>query len=203
MNLFYGQTLDEQIRNLKRDIKNWSKTVYGYDFGNRGLTLAIGNKEHIGNNMLIISEPLLSGHKCFCDPNYVFLKKILSKYKLDRIFMTANFIIPLDIITRTDIINYSKFINAFIDIIQPKLIVVTGEKSTFLFFKKKFILRDWHGKVIGKTTHDIQIILTYSPGYYLNRSNFEDASFKDSILHNDWSFITELYSSLIGKTSKN
>lgn len=193
MDLFYGTTPEEQLKCLKKDIKLWAKKNYNYDYGNKKLFIAYGAKENIGNNLLIISPPLLPNFKSFDDPTHHYLKSILGRHSIEKFFITPDFIVPKDLVTRTDIKNYSKFVSIFIDIIQPKFIVTLGEDSTFAFFKRKFILRDQHGKVIGQTVQGIDIILTYEPRYYMEKSEYEDPSFKNFILDNDWTIVSNMY----------
>jgi hypothetical protein len=193
MNLFYGQTTEEQLKNLKKDIKSWAISAHNYDYGHKRIYLAFGQKETIGNNCLFISSPFAADSAPFEDKDYSFLKNTAQEFGIINYFLTPHFLIPKEIVTRANIKEYSKFMEAIVDIIQPRLIVVLGENSVFSFFNKKFILRDWHGKLIGKTIQGIDVIISYSPSYYTERSDYEDPSFKKFILNNDWNFISKLY----------
>lgn len=193
MDLFYGSTPEEQLRSLKRDIKTWAKSKYNYDFGNKRLYVAWGKSENIGNNILIVTTPLLQDAKPFEDNCCSYIKHLLIKHNILKFFMTPNFIIPKDKVTKSDIKDYSRLVDNLVDIIQPKLIVTLGEDSTFAFFRRKFILRDYHGKVIGSSKQGIPIILTYSADYYTEKSEYEDPSFKNFISDNDWTVISSMY----------
>lgn len=193
MNLFYGSTIQEQLKNLKKDIKLWAQTAHSYDYGHKRIYIAFGKIENVGNNCLFISSPFAKDSPPFEDSSYAFLKRTIEDFGILKFFMTPNFLIPKDTVTRADIKEYSKFIESIVDIVQPKLVVVLGEDSTFSFFKRKFILRDWHGKIIGQTPQAIDVVLSYAPDYYNERSEYEDPSFKKFILNNDWNYISTLY----------
>lgn len=193
MDLFYGSTVEEQLKALKKEIKNWAKAKYNYDYGLKRIYVALGKRDNVGNNVLIVTGPLDPTSKVFEDKYCAFIKNILFKYNISKFFMTPNFIVPKDKVTKADIKDYSRLMDNLVEILQPKFLVVLGEDSTFAFFRRKFILRDFHGQVIGKTKHGTDIILTYSADYYIEKSEYEDPSFKSFILNHDWTIISNMY----------
>lgn len=202
MDLFYGNTLEEQLKNLKKDIKKYALDKYNYDYGRRRIYIADGRKETVGNNILIVTQQFVPTVAAFTDENFVKLKKILHDYKIRNYIITPNFLIPIENISKADIKDYSIWIEKIVDIFQPKLIVALGEESIFSFFKRKVILRDFHGKVIGRSATNIDVYLSYATSYYNKASEYEDPSFKEFILKNDWGIIAKRYEELIGRDTK-
>lgn len=192
MDLFYGNTVEDQLKALKKDIKALALSKYGYNYGRSRLYVAYGQQENIGDCVLVVGPPLVKGSKPFEDPQYTFVKELLEKYSISKFFLTPHFIIPVDKVTKADIKEYSRLIDNIVEIVRPQLIVVLGEPSTFSFFRRKFILRDHHGKIIG-TKDGIPIVLTYAPDYYKEKSEYEDPSFKKFLLDHDWKLIQSMY----------
>lgn len=197
MDLFYGSTIEEQLKALKKDIKDYALRKYAYDYGNKRIYVAFGQKENIGNNILIVVPPFKHNEKPFDDENCRYLNSILNTYDIKKFFFTPCFLIPKEQVSKADIKDYSQWVNKLADILQPKLIVAMGEDSTLSFFRKKFILRDFHGKVIGQSSQQVDIILTYSPEYYKEKSEYEDPSYKRFVQNHDWTIISSRYKQLI------
>jgi len=197
MDLFYGSTVEEQLKALKKDIKAFALAHYNYDYGHKRIYVAFGEQANIGNNILIVSTPLAKDAKAFEDKNYQYLKHILSTYNISKFFLTPNFLIPKDHVSTADIKLCSKWTETLVDIVQPKFIVILGEDSVFSFFRRKFILRDHHGTKVGISPQGLEIYLTYSPDYYNEKSEYEDPSFKNFIRDNDWTTISNRYKELV------
>lgn len=197
MDLFYGTTIKEQLKALEKDVRVWALKRYGYNYETKKIKIVNGKEEDVGNCMLLVAPPFIKDSRPFYDVNYEFLKSILIARGLFKSYITPNFLMPLDIISKANIKEYSKWIEKLVDIVQPKFIVVLGEDSILSFFKRKVILRDYHGQIIGKTPSGIDICLSYAPDYYINKAEYEDPSFKNFILDNDWTIISGRYKELI------
>ena len=87
MDLFYGETLEEQLKNLKKDIKKWALAKYKYDYGHKRVYVAYGEKNIIADNMLIVTPPLLTDDRAFDDKYCKKLKSVLNDYKLFKSFI--------------------------------------------------------------------------------------------------------------------
>lgn len=193
MDLFYQGTFQEQIGLLKADIKKIAREQK-VRFKSR-LTLVWGTPAYVGNNVLIVMPPYPGG-KFFKDKDTCQLQNILYANEITRYFLTYCYHIPKQKVTRKDIKEYSSWIKRIVDSVQPKLIVCLGEDSVFSFFKRKMILRDYHGQVMDKY-EEIPVMLTYPISYYTERSEYEDLSYKNFILQSDWEGISKKYKGVI------
>lgn len=193
MDLFYQGNFKEQAKKIKNDIKEVGKKQ-GFRYQN-ALKLLWGNEDAVGNNVFFVTPPYPGG-KYFKDKYTLKLLDIIHNKGLSNYFITYCYHQPTKKATRKNIKEYSTWIKQLVDITMPKLIVCLGEESVFSFFKKKVILRDWHGKEIDRY-NSIPVMSTFSMDYYSERSEYEDVSYKDYLLENDWSKIKKKYDEVI------
>jgi hypothetical protein len=154
-----------------------------------------GNPLNINNNILIVSEPYFT--KPFETSDDKKLYKLLSEFDITNFFYTYYFWYKKNTnVSLKDIKQNGHWIKRLVDILEPKLIICMGEKAQFSFLKKKAMLRDYHGKQIGEID-EIPIYTTYPISYYVERSEFEDRSFKNFIKTKDWTSIQAKYKELI------
>ena len=117
---------------------------------------------------------------------------------MTKFLITYHYLVYGDDITRNQIKEFGYYIRKLTDILDPKLIVCMGEEAQLSFFKRKFVMEDFHGKQIGE--HDsIPIYTTFPIFYYEERSEYEDKSFKEHIKKVDWEKIKEVYSKVVKK----
>jgi uracil-DNA glycosylase len=190
MDLFYGTSFEEQVKAFKKDLKAFA-SVSKEDLG-KNVFIAYGNPEYVGNCLMVVGPPLRKGEKPFHDKYSKYLLQTINDFGLPNTIITSCYLIPKEQVSKVDIKNFSNMMSKLLDIFQPKLIVVLGEDAQFSFLKRKCILRDCHGKAI--TTHnDAPIIASYQMDYYLERSEFEDPSYKEYIRQSDWNRIAVEY----------
>lgn len=188
--LFYsqGSNFKEQIGMLKADLVKYAKSLGSV---RKYFYVVEGKAENAGNNILLIQPPFTG--KChFEQKEDKLLKYILAKYNIFKTFITYAHLVPLKKHTKADIKAFGYWMDKIVEIVSPKLIVVLGEDAELVFFKRKFIMKDYHGKIIGDT-NGIPIMLTYSLDYYISKSSYEDQSYKDFLEANDWSAIKNEY----------
>jgi len=190
MDLFYGTSFEEHVKAFKKDLKAMAAAT-GEDLG-KNVFIAFGKPEHVGNCLLVVGPPLKKDEKPFHDKYSKYLLQTINDFSLPNTIITSCYLIPKEQVSKIDIKNFSGWINKIIDIFQPRLIVVLGEDAQFAFLKRKCILRDCHGQVI--TSHgEIPVIASYQMNYYLERSEFEDPSYKEYIRQSDWNSIAITY----------
>ncbi len=198
MDLFYqGLSREEQLERLK---KEFIDIVYK---DNRKPSVAKfkligGRKENYSNSVLFIAEHV--GPKGFmggaherhlvqlCNTNDIINRTIV--YAWPR---------KCDTIARIDILKVRNPLYSLVSYIDPKFIVILGDKTTFTFFNKKVELSEDHGKIIGYYL-DFPLVLVYPPEYFLSRDSREDKRYKDSILKIDWECIKNEYKRRINAT---
>ncbi len=191
MDLFYGTTFEENIEAFKKDLKKVALT-YGYDFGRKKLYVAYGYPEHVGNCLLVLGPPL-NGDKPFQDKYSKYLFQTVNDFSLNNVVLSSCFLIPLEQVSKNDIKAFGTWTEKLVEIFRPHLVVVLGEDAQFAFVKRKNILRDTHGQIIAKTSTGVDVVLSYPMSYYLEKSEYEDPSYKDFIRRNDWEKIAKLY----------
>lgn len=189
MDLFYQGTLQEQIKALKKDIRVEAKKQ-GVAFKHK-LALVWGIPAYQGNNILLVQPPYKEG-KYFQDKSTERLKNTLNDYEITKYFITYSYHIPKDKVTRKDIKTYGSWIAKIVNAVAPRLVVCLGEDAIFSFFKRKMILRDNHGEIVGRH-ESIPIMLTYPFDYYTQKSEYEDSSYKNFLLDSDWKSIKNEY----------
>lgn len=194
MDLFYGTSFAEQVKAFKKDLKEFSKSKE--ITLPKPLIIARGNPNHVGNCLLVVGPPLAKGERPFQDKYSKYLLQTTAEFNLPNSILTSCYLLPQEQVSKQDIKNFSSWIDKLTDIFQPKLIVVLGEDAQFSFLKRKYILRDCHGTVIARH-NEINIVATYQMDYFIERSEFEDPSYKDFIRKSDWSKIAILYKGVI------
>lgn len=194
MDLFYQGDFKEQIKLIKKDIKDQGKKQ-GFKYQNTFRLLWGSSIDAVGDSIFIVTPPYPGG-KYYHDKYTQRLLSTLKDRGIDKYFITYCYHQPTSKVTRKNIKEYSVWIHKLVEVTMPKLIVCLGEESIFSFFKRKAILRDYHGKEIDKF-NEIPVMLTFSMDYYTERSEYEDVNYKDFILNNDWSKIKEKYNEVI------
>lgn len=193
MDLFYQGTMEEQIILLKKEIRQLAKDK-GTPIRNKFL-LTYGVPSAVSNCVLVVTPPY-SGGKFYQDKDTRKLIDILTTNGMTNYFITYCYHIPQTKVTKKTVKEYSPWIKRIVDAVEPRLIVCLGEETTFSFFKRKMILRDWHGRVIDKHA-DIPVMLTYPMSYYTEKSEYEDISYKNFLLESDWTGIKKKYDEVI------
>jgi len=207
--LFYSSvlTLQEQLELLDKDMLKFAKNL-GYT--KRKLPLVFGDDKYINNNVLLVMPPFSDGRhseanvrrknegkrlkikKHFEGNEFDLLYEILESYEISNWFITYSHLVPLERHTKNGVKQFACWIAKLIEIIGPKLIIAMGEDAQLSFVKKKYILRDYHGKKI--TDHNgIPVLLTYPMSYYIDRSSYEDPSYKEFIMNLDWDLLRKEY----------
>lgn len=194
MDLFYQGSFKDQIRLIKKDIKDLGK-AQGLRYQNTFSLLWGSNLDAVGNNIFIVTPPYPGG-KYYKDKYTLRLLDVLKNRGFSNYFISYCYHQPTNKVSRKNIKEYSTWIQKLVEITMPKLIVCLGEESVFSFFKRKTILRDYHGKEIDKF-NGIPVMITFSMDYYTERSEYEDVNYKDFLLSNDWSKIKEKYNEVI------
>ena len=194
MDLFTsGMTIIEQIEILRNRIKDIF--IKSGTIGKKTkIKLFYGDINDIGNNVLIITDPPKA--KLFESREDKNLQNFISEFGLTKYFITYYYLLPNIKINRQEIKDFGYWIRQITDILDPKLIVCISEESQFCYFKRKFILRENHGKQIGEY-NSIPIYASYPLCYYQKQSEFEDVTYKTFIKHNDWDKIKDKYNEVI------
>ena len=123
-------------------------------------------------------------------------KKLL---ELCEIYKIYNKVITYGILKRTKIAGRKvikhniKIIEDIIELVEPKVIVVLGEVTSELFLSTKLKVCNYHGTKIASYGSGIPVLYTYDTSWYLEHDGYEDARYKQDILHNDWTMIQEEY----------
>ena len=177
----------ERIESLRGEIKDYQKRQP--DAKRSKIKLFFGDPANFGSGILVITAPPKA--KFFESSEDKFIINLLTSYGLDKFFITYNYLVYGNI-TSKEIKEFGYYIRKLIDIIGPKIIVCMGEASQFCFFKKKFMMLDFHGKQIG-AYESIPIFTTYPITYYEEKSQYEDRSYKEQIRNKDWLAIKEKY----------
>lgn len=188
LDLFYQGSPKDQIRILKEEIRKYAteKNI----ILSKNFSIALGDLSNVGNGALIIDYPNFdTPFKSKYDKR---LLDILKRFNIDNIFLTYNYLFPQARYTQKDIKEFSVWIKKLSDIIIPRLIILLGENSHFCFFKRKFLLRNYHGKLIGDY-NSAKIMTSYAMRYYEERSEFEDKTYKEYICNSDWKEIQKVY----------
>jgi len=188
--LFYsvGNDLESQIELLKTDILTYAKTL-GYK--KKSLPLLHGKAENMSNNILIVQPPF-KGKKHFSDDEFKALIYTMGKFGILNYFVTYSHPVPLERHTKNEIKKFSTWMSKLIEMISPKLIVALGEEAELVFFRRKFILRDFHGTVVDQHA-GIPVMISFPFDYYASKSSYEDRSYKKYIQDTDWTAIKEEY----------
>jgi hypothetical protein len=187
-----GKTSEEQFDILRDEIKNYQKKI-GLENKKNKVKLFFGDVKNVGSGVLVITSPPRA--KFFESSEDKPIINILKLFEIDKFFITYNYLLCRENITIKEIKEFSYFIKRLTDIICPKLIVCMGESSQFCFFKKKFMMIDFHGKQIGDY-ESIPIFTTYPSNYYEERSKHEDHLYKEQIRNKDWNIIKNRYEEL-------
>lgn len=186
------KTPQERIDALKEDISKFKRSS-GVDTKKSKIKLFFGNIENFNDGIFTVSTPPKAKH--FESSEDKYLVSLLESLELNKYFLTYNYLFFGDKANVQTIKDFGIFIRKLVDIINPKLIVCLGEEAQFSFFKKKFLISDFHGKQIGEY-EGRPIMTTFPISYYEERSQFEDHSYKDSIKTKDWSSIKEKFKEL-------
>lgn len=188
LNFFYiNKSPKEQLDLLKLEIKEYQTKIKSEE---KKIKLFYGNIDNFGSGVLIISSPPKT--KFFESIQDKSIIVLMNELKIDKFFITYNYLINGIEPTPKDIKSFGYYIRLLVDIINPKIIVCLGEDSQFCFFKKKFLITDYHGKQIGE--YEGKPILTANNmSYYEERSKFENHSYKEEIKKKDWELITNKY----------
>jgi hypothetical protein len=157
------------------------------------IKLFYGDVNNFNDGVLTVSSPPKA--KFFESPDDKFLSSILESIEIKKFFLTYDYLFFGDRPTTQTVKDFGYFIRRLVDIINPKLIVCLGEEPQFSFFKRKFLLSDFHGKQIGDY-EGRPIYTTYPISYYEERSQFEDHSYKEAIKNKDWNAIRDKYKEL-------
>lgn len=181
----------ERLEALREEIKDYQKR--SCPDKKSKVKLFWGDLTKLGKGIVVITNPPKA--KFFESTEDKFIINLLTSYDLNDFFITYNYLIYGEEYTPKDIKEFGYYIKKLIDIINPKMIVCMGESSQFCFFKKKFMMIDFHGKQIGEH-ESIPIFTTYPIKYYEERSKFEDHSYKEQIRNKDWTAIKEKYKEL-------
>lgn len=197
LDLFYTGSFEDQLKTLRKDLKAYALGK-GYDYGKKRIYIAFGNKEYVGDNILFVAPPIKAEGTPFKNKPTTRLVETAQQFGIEKFFITSCYLIPQDRASRADIKAFNPWMLKIIELLQPKAVVVLGEDAEFVFFKRKFILRDHHGKVIGKVG-ELDVMLSYPMQYYYQRSEFEDPSYKLHLRDLDWKAIQELYNMKIGE----
>ena len=187
-----GKTPQQQLDDLRLEIKSYQSRL-GMDSKRTKIKLFYGNIENFNSGVLVIANPPKA--KFFETADDKFIIDLLASIEVTKYFITYNYLVFGDKASSTIIKEFGYYIRKLIDIINPKFIVCMGEDSQFCFFKRKFLLSDFHGKLIGDYESK-PIIATYPISYYEERSKFEDHSYKSEIRNKDWLSIKEKYKEL-------
>lgn len=186
-------SIDEQFELLRANIKETyikNKVITK----RTSIKLCLGDTNDIGNNLLVITIPPKA--KLFESPDDKNLIQILKEFELFKFFITYYHLIPGANPSKKDIKDFGYWIRNLTDIINPKIIVCIGEDAHLSYFKRKFILRENHGKLIGDY-NSIPIFALYPISYYVKRSDFEDISYKLYMKTTDWSNVKKKYKEVI------
>lgn len=186
------KTPQQRIDALKDEMVQFKRSS-GVDTRKSKIKLFFGDINNFNDGILTISTPPAT--KLFESPDDKYLMDILEAIDLKKYFLTYNYLFFGDKANIKTIKDFGYFIRKLVDIINPKLIVCLGEESQFSFFKKKFLISDFHGKQIGEYEGK-PIMTTFPISYYIERSQFEDHSYKDSIKTKDWNAIKEKFKEL-------
>lgn len=187
-----GMTPIERLEALRAEIKDYQNRNC-IDHKKTKIKLFWGDTVNINTGIVIITDPPKA--KFFESNGDKFIINLLTSYDLTKFFITYNYLVYGENSTPKDIKDFSYYIKKLIDIINPKIIVCMGESSQFCFFKRKFMMIDFHGKQIGDH-ESIPIFTTYPIKYYEERSKYEDHSYKEQIRNKDWEAIKEKYKEL-------
>lgn len=166
----------DQLKDLKKELKVYQNKIVQT---NKKLKLLYGD---LDPEYLVVTNPSIN---YFNEDKDKYIISLLSNHKF---ILTYNYLIQdinISKITITDIKKFSYFIQKIIDITEPKKIICMGENSIFSFFKKKFVVDEYHGKQIGNY-NNIPIYLTYDPEYFITYTKTENREYKLSIQESDW-----------------
>lgn len=192
MDLFYGTTFEENILALKKDIKLVAEK-HGKPFGKKKVYVAYGSQEDIGNCFLFVAPPLTPDTKPFQDKYSQYLFQTANEFGLSKIILTSSFLVPLEQVSKNDIKSFGSIVEKIVEIFQPKLIVVLGEDAQFSFVRRKNILRDNHGQIIARSQTGVEVMLSYAMSYYVEKSEYQDPSYKNYMRQTDWTVIAKYY----------
>jgi hypothetical protein len=187
-----GKSTQELITLLENDVKAYRKKQ-GVESRSK-TKIYYGNLEYINNNILIVTSPPKA--RIFETANDKNISDLLLSHGITNFFITYFHFISKEQISKKDIKDFGFYVRGFADIISPRIIVCLGEDAQLSFFKKKFLIEDYHGKEIGDF-EGIPIYTTYPMEYYTEHSKFEDDSYKESLKDEDWNIIKERYKGVI------
>lgn len=187
-----NRTVDERLEDLKLEIKSYQKKL-GVDSKKTKVKLFYGDIKDFNTGIITVSNPPKA--KFFDAPEDKILLNLLSSYGLEQSFLTYHYLI-LGTYTPKEIKEFGYYVRKLIDIINPKLIVCLGEESHFTFSKRKSLMIDFHGKVIGEY-EGRPIMTTYPIVYYGEKSKFENDSYREEIKRKDWTTIKDKYMELV------
>lgn len=184
MDLFLtNKNFNKQCQIIKNDILKYYNS-------NEKIKILSGNEENIGKSILIVTN---KSDGYFNSNSDNTIKNICDKYNI-KYFLTYNYF--FNNISMRNIKEFSPFIHRITDIVQPKLILCLGELSQLCYFKKKFMIENYHGQEIGKY-QDIPIYTSYEMEFYDIRSKYTDTNYKNFIKENDWNNINLKYKELL------
>jgi len=189
LDLFYASlTIDEQLEKLKGEVKDLAKKE-GLSLRKTSVKIVHGTMDKIPNQGALFIMPPLIG-KFGVGKDFKALVRLIEFHKLYAAFITYAHLVPREKRIRKDIKEFSTYIRKLLSIIQPKVIVCLGEESQFSLFKRKFLMRDYHGQVIGDE-EGIPVMTSYEMEYYGGDSAYEDSTYKNFLQENDWKAIKE------------
>lgn len=191
MDLFYGTTFEEHVTAFKKDLRELAKQ-YSYDFGRKKIYIAYGQPSHVGKCLMVLGPPIGTGVP-FQDKYSNYLFQTANDFGITNVVLSSCFLIPIEQVSKNNIKACHPTTEKLVEIFRPRLIVVLGEDAQFSFVKRKFILRDHHGQVIAKSNTGIDVVLSYTMNYFLEKSEYEDPSYKEFVRTADWTLISNLY----------
>lgn len=187
-----NQTPEQRLESLRGEIKEYQK-AHGIDSKKTKVKLFYGDMANFNDGILVITAAPKA--KFFETPDDKFIISLLTSIELKKFFITYSCLVYGEGNTPKEIKEFGYYIKKLVDIINPKLIVCMGETSQFVFFKRKFMMGDFHGKQIGDY-EGIPIMTTFPIYYYEEHSKFEDHSYKDQLKNKDWGAIKDKFKEL-------
>lgn len=181
---------EQAISDLKQELFEFTKTQ-GYKI-RKPKPILYGDLDNVGKACLIVGD--IPDGKLFESKEDKLLYSLAESYHL-RYFYTYSYLLPNTKVPKLEVRHFSSWIQRLTSIIKPVLIICLGEISQLSYFSRKFLLKDFHGKEIGKF-EDIPVYTTYDIKYYMNESKIEDEFYKIKIKNNDWNNIKTKYKEL-------
>lgn len=183
-----NSTIEERLEDLRTEIKVYQSKL-GTDSKRTKVKLFYGDINNFNDGVLVLANPPKA--KFFDSPDDKLTVSLLTSLGFDKFFISYNYLI-LGTCTPKEIKEFGYYIRKLVDIINPKLIICMGEESHFCFYKRKFMMIDFHGKVIGNYEGKT-VMTTYPIFYYNEKSRYEHDSYREEIKRKDWTAIKDKY----------